>query len=87
MFALPFLGAIVSQAWNRNHYNHEAEMEALYHNRTNLNYIKPGGCKIVTKQENGASIHREACKQEDGSWKLSKPKFKLEPFQWNVYTE
>ena len=87
MFALPFLGAIVNQAWDRNKYDHEAEMEALHYSRQNLSYIKPGGCKIVTKQEKNASLHREACKQADGSWKLSEPSYVLKPFEWNIYSE
>ena len=71
MFALPFVGAIINQAWDRNNYDHDKEMAEFYHNIKNLNYVPVGGCKIFNKtDQNGATINGRACKQADGSWRM-----------------
>ena len=53
-----------------NPYDHEAEMEALYHSRINYDYIPTGGCIVFTEHtENRGTINYRKCKQLDGSWK------------------
>ena len=75
-FALPIaLIPLIKNAlyeYNKNHnkYEHEAEMEALYHSRINYDYIPTGGCIVFTEHtENRGTINYRKCKQPDGSWK------------------